>query len=829
MAEVWLAARNDGSFEREVALKLLYRHANNADRNGFAARFTRERDILASLNHPHIARLLDAGVTPDGQPWLALEYVQGQPLTQWCDAMALDLRARVRMFLQVLQAVQHAHTQLVIHRDIKPSNILVTAQGQVQLLDFGIAKLIETEGAISDASALTHQAGRPLTPQYASPEQLHGGALSTASDEYSLGVMLYELLAGNSPYELKLTSAVQLEHAILESEPRAPSRRQLDDGAARQRSVSIKAWRKALANDLDAIVLKSLSKQPELRYGSVATMRMDLQRWLDGEPVLAKAPSAAYLLGKFALRHRWSLSLGVSTVLSLAAVALVAIMLGNQAREESIRANAAREFLIDMFRQADPEQSRSQDITAKQMLEQGRINILTTRTLPPLLQSELLQGIGDAQANMGDYKKADATLGEVAQRYQALGKSAKAGEALVQQASVVYLSGDHLRGEKLLATAWTLLAGEDGHAATLVHYYQLQSSIELTKGDSVRAREASLTSLALAEMAFGKDDAKSIQALATVARIEGSRSQYEAARGHFDEAIARAVRNPAMPPRKTLWMRAELAHVNSAAGQFRLAADQMEAILVQCDSVLDRQGVTCSSLRRALAGMWLDLGFADRATQLLPSFMARIENQESPQDQVEALLTACRILLANHQANEHPEWWARLDAFGSPAGAKVPSRYILSVKLMQAKRFLSETQSQAAHAALKELEARNGLVQQASQRALLQIRLHQALADLQQGHFEPALALLQDKSTGYAPGAGVEHPRALLISVQLARALWATQQREQALALLDHAIPPLREVMGADAPTFVRIQALRQELASTSSTPGTARKLDLLM
>ena len=187
MAEVWLAERVDGAFDRQVAIKLLYNHPTRAEREPFVERFRRERDILASLNHPHIAGLHDAGVTPSGQPWLALEVVQGERITDWCDARRIDVRGRVRLFTQVLDAVAYAHANLVVHRDLKPANILVTEKGEVKLLDFGIAKLLDgVEGGAKD-SELTRHGGRPLTPQYASPEQLQGRPLTTASDVYSAG------------------------------------------------------------------------------------------------------------------------------------------------------------------------------------------------------------------------------------------------------------------------------------------------------------------------------------------------------------------------------------------------------------------------------------------------------------------------------------------------------------------------------------------------------------------------------------------------------------------------------------------------------------------
>ncbi|CAG1017544.1 partial eukaryotic-like serine/threonine-protein kinase, partial [Burkholderiaceae bacterium] len=266
MAEVWLAERDDGAFKRQVAIKLPYPRPG---RETFALRFDRERDILATLRHPHIAGLFDAGVTKEGQAWLALEYVEGQPISTFCDQQKLPIRERVKLFRQVLLAVQHAHANLVIHRDLKPANILVTPEGEVRLLDFGIAKLLDAGAEAIEETELTRQAGRSMTPRYASPEQLTGLPLTTACDVYSLGVVFYELLCGERPYELKTESPAQLEHAILEVEPRAPSRRGLTDAVAEARGTSAKALRRALSPELDAIALRCLAKKATARYSSV--------------------------------------------------------------------------------------------------------------------------------------------------------------------------------------------------------------------------------------------------------------------------------------------------------------------------------------------------------------------------------------------------------------------------------------------------------------------------------------------------------------------------------------------------------------------------------
>jgi serine/threonine protein kinase len=314
MAEVWLARRADGAFKRDVALKLPMLARAPA---GLAARFARERDILASLEHPHIARLYDAGVDPQGLPYLAMEYVQGAPLTDWCDAHRLGISERLELFLQVLEAVQYAHEKKVIHRDLKPSNILVTESGQVRLLDFGVARLLEAEG--TDQPALTSVYGRALTPDYASPELLRGDPIDARSDLYSLGVVLYELLTGTRPYRLKRAASIgALDQAIATLEVHRPSL-QLEQGAATTRNSTVERLARQLRGDLDAIALKVLARDPAQRYSRATDMADDLRRYLEGKPIRARPARVSYRLRKFILRNRALVGLSAAAVIAILA------------------------------------------------------------------------------------------------------------------------------------------------------------------------------------------------------------------------------------------------------------------------------------------------------------------------------------------------------------------------------------------------------------------------------------------------------------------------------------------------------------------------------
>lgn len=344
MGSVWLAKRADGRYEGNVAVKFL---SGGATLRGSAERFAREGSILARLAHPHIARLIDAGVSADGLRYLVLEYIDGETIDRYCERMALDVTARVRLFIDVLAAVAHAHNRLILHRDIKPGNILVTGAGEVKLLDFGIAKLVDDATTPAAATELTQLAGRAYTPAYAAPEQVEDADVTTATDVYALGVLLFGLLGGGHPTAVAGSTTLEQLRAVVEAEPR-----RLSEAVGRKEGGGAAAARRAreLRGDLDNIVAKALKKVPGERYANAQQMADDLRRFLGHEPVAARPDAVAYQLGKFVQRHRAGVAASAVVVVALVVGIGVARWEANEARRQRLQAEGLIEFMLGDLR-----------------------------------------------------------------------------------------------------------------------------------------------------------------------------------------------------------------------------------------------------------------------------------------------------------------------------------------------------------------------------------------------------------------------------------------------------------------------------------------------
>jgi eukaryotic-like serine/threonine-protein kinase len=497
MAAVWMAERSDGVMKRPVALKLPY--AGRA-LPGLPERMAREREILATLSHPNIARLYDAGVTAQGQPYLALEYVEGTRIDEYCTAKKLGARARLELFIQVATAVEHAHAKLVVHRDLKPGNILVTADGHVRLLDFGIAKLLEQGQA--HETRLTHLAGRALTPYYASPEQIAGEPVTIQSDVYSLGVVLYELLTGTHPYQPERASAAALEEAILRTEPRRPSE-----------AVDSRAVQRTLRGDLDTIALKALKKAPADRYATVNAFADDVSRYLAGRPVLARPDSATYRLRKFVGRNRIAVAASSAVALAILSGAAVALWQASVALAEQARAEEVKTFIASIFREADPFVGEGKALSALDLLRQAESRIDRTFTSRPQLRIELLNIVASSLTNLQDYDSAERVLKRaIVTSRQELG----ANHPLTRRARIIGLEVDRFKGRTAQMSAELaellpqLRADPDAAVEDLVTVLENQAHLAIDEGRSADAEAAITEAFNLARTRLGEEHPQTV-------------------------------------------------------------------------------------------------------------------------------------------------------------------------------------------------------------------------------------------------------------------------------------------------------------------------------
>jgi serine/threonine protein kinase len=479
MGSVWLARRSDGRFERQAAVKFV-----NIALAGRATeeRFKREGSILGRLTHPHIADLLDAGVSSDGQPYLILEYVDGEAIDQYCDEHKLDVEARVRLFLDVLAAVAHAHANLIVHRDIKPSNVLVTTGGEVKLLDFGIAKLLEDEGSSASATQLTLEGGGALTPQFAAPEQVTGGAVTTATDVYALAVLLYLLLTGQHPAGPGPHTPARLVKAITETEPLRPSDTTSSANAgsiAEKRATTADKLHRLLRGDLDTIIVKALKKNPQERYASVTGFADDLQRYLKHEPISARPDALGYRAAKFLRRNR--------TVVALTAAAIV-LVIGSLSTGLYV-ANRQRKIAEQRFAQVRQLANKFIDLDARIRGLQGSTKVRLQMVSDSLQYLRSLEGEGHVGKELAldiafAYVRVAHAQGDPTSPN--LGQFAEAKESLNQASKFVdAILADDPKNRRALFIAATIahdrmiLADADGrHEESLAYAKDAASLIE---------------------------------------------------------------------------------------------------------------------------------------------------------------------------------------------------------------------------------------------------------------------------------------------------------------------------------------------------------------
>ncbi|RMD94563.1 MAG: tetratricopeptide repeat protein, partial [Calditrichaeota bacterium] len=567
MGVVYLAIRDDEVARKRVAIKVI---RQGLDTNNIIRRFRNERRALAALEHPHIARFLDGGTTEDGRPYFVIEYIEGQPIDDFCDTHRLSLRERLELFLKLCSAVHYAHQNLIVHRDLKPDNVLVTADGSPKLLDFGIAKLLNPEMALQTVD-LTSDRMWMMTPAYASPEQVRGLPITIASDVYSLGIMLYELLTGQRPYHFKNYTPTEIERVVCEQEPARPSdtlaagpkptngaqpgKIPPEQASKLRGGLSPEKLQKQLAGDLDNIILKALAKEPQRRYSSVQEFSQDLQRFLQGLPVHARPATVLYRARKFVKRHRMGVVAGLLVVLSLVAgmagimwQAHIAAIERDKARDEAAKANQINQFLQDMLSAADPMVS-GKKVTVAEVLASAAKRIESALANQPAVKAEVYATLGQAYLNLGMYDQAEELMQRALRIRRKLfaENSPEIAESLKNLAVALRKKGRAAEAKPLFLHALEIY--RNLHAENSLEYAKLLNDYALLLDENEQYAEAEKLlrqALAIEKGLLGTEDKDVLGVNNNLAHVLWNRGLYDAAEPYYRDAlhIAEKIHDP---------------------------------------------------------------------------------------------------------------------------------------------------------------------------------------------------------------------------------------------------------------------------------------------
>jgi len=802
MSSVWLAERTDGVLRRKIALKLPHWWALSK----LTERATQEREILASLEHPNIGRLYDAGITDDGRPYLALEYIEGKAIDVYCRERRLDVRARVALISQIARAVAYAHSRLIVHRDLKPSNILVDAQGQVHLLDFGIAKLIEAGSAAN--KALTQVGARVLTPEYASPEQITGSPITTESDVYSLGVVAYELLAGKRPYTFK--SSLTADWDVLSSDVRAPS------AVAEERTSA-----RHLRGDLDTILLKALKKEPNERYASAAAFADDLDRYLRGDPVVARPDSAGYRLRKFAVKHRIAVGAAVAVVLALAAGLAVASWQLRVARVEKRRAEEVKEFVASIFRSADPYFTGEQQMKASQLLTLAKERIDREMASQPESSVELLAIVGEAQANLEEYDAARETL------QAALDLSARklpdgnihTSKARAQLATIHANEREFDLAKRELDAVIPELRDYGRPAVrALVNALQTRGFMAGDEGDGERAIADMSEAVDIAEESLGANDSETILAKRQLAQEYLMAGRPAEAVEEAREAFGLAQENFGSGGRNALLVETEDVYGRALAdsGQLTAGIEHLQNSIKRTEALLGPNNGSVASKLSWLARAQLKLGDLAGATDSMARSVAAATNDlDRARAQASlgvTLVAARRIDTAVDILRGAVNDLQRLDtgegSWLPNATATYGTALVLAGQNAEAQRVLQESLSSGKAAGPALADTQNAL-------GLSALSSNDAAGAL--GHFQKAL------ETAGPPEAPTRIRAAAVLGAGMAQLeLGKLQEAEQTLQEADAAY---RKIYQLPTPALADVQVARGRVAMLEGRADDAAKL----
>ncbi len=674
LGAVYLAERTD-QFRQRVALKLIKR---GMDTDEVIRRFRVERQILANLEHANIARLLDGGTTDDGLPFFVMERVIGEPLDRYCDAGKLSIKARLELFLEVCSAVHYAHQNLVVHRDLKPKNILVNADGP-KLLDFGIAKLLAPEGAPPET--LTRQGAMPMTPMYASPEQTRGMPVTTATDVYSLGVILYELLTGHSPYPLDGRGLDEHIRRIREDQPKKPStavrRRQQGSAAAGDISESLesisethgsspKKLQRRLAGDLDSIVLKALHKRPEDRYSSVERMSDDIRHHLGGLPVRAREGTVLYRTAKFLGRNRWRLVAALAAVLAIVGAVAKQLQTARQmeraevdrrlaaerAEEAHTQSGIRSQLLDNLFMAADID--RNEKFTVRELLDRGQQRIRADLSGEHLATQ--LEILGMLYGELTLRVEAGALLGEVLQLRRDLydGDHRLLARELNNLAAWHYRGGEYEQAEKLYQQALEMRARLGHTGVDLAKVMSNLASTLMQRGEYQRAEELYRRVLEIRRQAYGPEDLDVAKSLRSLGNLLYLRGDFEHAEPLLRETLRIRLLHFGERHKQVAMARSSLARVLHGQGKLAEAAAMFHQVLGVRRQLMGEGGHSVAVTRKDLASVLLSQGEIAEAEESLRQALATLSEKPDSWDlaEVRNLQGACLVKQGRYEEAE---------------------------------------------------------------------------------------------------------------------------------------------------------------------------------
>jgi eukaryotic-like serine/threonine-protein kinase len=785
MGSVWLAQRSDGRFEGRVAVKLLNLALLG---HGGAERFAREGHALARLAHPNIARLLDAGVNPTGQPYLVIEHVEGEAIDRHCESQALDVNARVRLMLHVLAAVAHAHGKLVLHRDLKPANILVTAEGQVKLLDFGIAKLIDDDTQPAPATEVTQLAGRAFTADFAAPEQVQGGDVTTATDVYALGVLLYVLLSGEHPTAQATHTPVDRLRSVVETEPP-----RLSDAAER---VPVNRHRAtALRGDLDNIAAKALRKRPADRYPTAAAFADDLRRYLDNEPVAARADTFGYVAAKFVRRHRWGVGTAAAVFITLVAGVIgtgwQAIEVRRERDEALFQAERAlaKGNLFNLLLSGLGDTDRP--LTRGEILERSEQLVQKQFGNDPRVAIDLLLPIAGQYLTLGDTRREFEVMQQAAALAQKSGDPVQVAQVACDTVDTAFRLGRREAALQQLRTGLDAMARISAPGVVLqASCLRAQADAARAQGDLVRATDHIRQALAVAErggrtrgnlysslqsylqvLLRDRDDWRGMEDLITQ-RMRQMEARGEA--GSID--YVGTLRDQAM--------------VHMARGEVLAAQAVLDPLVSRWRAEGDH-GVVPVWFDTARGGVMLRLGAFESARMLLAHAAQRARDQGNLPLAVSCDLALAQTLLAlgDVAGGEH-----LLD--GIEPSAAAPSAWRITPAMIRAEAALARGRTaQAAQDIDAEIVRMNRAPNAVALAAALRLsaRAHLQAGDLPMARKRAGAALDTSQRVARRPEASADVGEALLLLAQVEQA-----GGEDARATARRAEQGLTQGLGAD-------------------------------